>query len=83
MKGNYFQHLSIDIWPYSLTFDTHCCTDLFVLVYPSYQIALQLHNLFWSNAYKLILAKLQWPVPDLYMWPFTLVAKAIYLSTYI
>ena len=30
MKGYYFQHLTIDLWPYSLTFDPHNETDLFV-----------------------------------------------------
>ena len=56
---------------YPLTFDltfwplTHIMKAICLSfpVYPSYQISLQLHTLFWSFAWKCIfLAKLQWPL---------------------
>ena len=84
MKGYYFQHLSIDLWSYNLTFDPHNESDLFVLpclpLLPnSITIAYFILKLCMTIY---IFSKL--PVTfDLYIWPFTLVDISVYLSTYI
>ena len=45
MKFKIFHHLTIEFWPYSLTF----IAVLICLLY-AFQMVLQLHTLFWSYA---------------------------------
>ena len=84
MKGYYFQYLSIDLWPYSLTFDPHNETDLFVSpCLPLLPNLITISRFILKFCLKMYIFSNIAVIFDLYIWPFTLVDISVYLSTYI
>ena len=84
IKGYYFWHISIDLWPYTLTFDPDNESDLFVficlLLLPNSITIVHFILKFCMKMY--IFRKIALTF-DLYIWPFTLVDMSVYLTTYI
>ena len=74
MKGYYFEHLSIDLWPYTLTFDPHNESDLFVFTCLTFlSNFITIVHFMLKFCMKMYIFRKIAVTFDLYIWPFTLV----------